>query len=601
MFLVLISSITANPIVNHKQVWNSIKNNEKLHTDEVHSITKRQVSRELSSHGNGHIVLAVEEMQGAVISRLDNTSVPATDDGIIIRKKKDTESKESKDSNFLPTTFSAKGDDDEEDTALHWFGFPRYERVLPPWLDFTKKNGILNRECDEKEALAHCGYKYPCIKNVCSRCTRSKECPDKYVCVPNPKEPQSMGINTNICVPRDLLTQWTWGDTFATILITITAMLCAVAGLGGGGVYVPLLLLLGGLSPKEAVPLSQVMIVGGAIVNVLMFMGDSHPKFKERPRIDFEIVMMLNPSLACGVTLGVICHIISPSWLIVLLLIITLVIAFHKTFWKGIATWQKESKVIEAKKREAPVPSPKAEPITIVKANSTVIKEKTMSFIQNYINLGISSKLPISLIVLCWSIFFGMSLISPEKCSLMYWIKVLIQVGIALCFTLIASVYCLNHDKEGDLSWSPRTKWLYPLLSAASGFLGGFLGIGGGMIMGPLLLELGMIPEANQATTAMFVFLSSSLATLQFFLLDAEMPQYVAWYASWVAIATLIGQTGMEYLLSKYNRPSLIILCIATVVGVSLIMMSVVGVIDVAEDVRKHASMSFQPHILCGR
>merc|ERR1719428_1180671 len=79
---------------------------------------------------------------------------------------------------------------------------------------------------------------------------------------------------------------------------------------------------------------------------------------------------------------------------------------------------------------------------------------------------------------------------------------------------------------EGLLDWTPTTMWQYPLFAVVAGFLGGFLGIGGGIIMGPLLLELGMGAEANQATTAMFVFLSSSLATIQFVVLGKALPDY---------------------------------------------------------------------------
>merc|ERR1719449_34308 len=99
----------------------------------------------------------------------------------------------------------------------------------------------------------------------------------------------------NICVPRDLKNHWNHMEVIATILIVLTAMLSAAAGMGGGGVYVPLLLLLGGLSTKEAVPLSQAMIVGGASVNVIMFCGERHPKDPRRPKIDYEVLMMLNP------------------------------------------------------------------------------------------------------------------------------------------------------------------------------------------------------------------------------------------------------------------------------------------------------------------
>merc|ERR1719449_559736 len=151
-----------------------------------------------------------------------------------------------------------------------------------------------------------------------------------------------------LCIPRDLASQWAWREVVCTILIIITAMLSAAAGMGGGGVYVPLLLLLLGLSAKEAVPLSQAMIVGGAVVNILMFSGERHPKFPQRPRIDYEVIMMLNPTLATGVTLGVICNIISPQWLIVVILLVTLVIALQKTVTKGIEQWKKESTALAA-------------------------------------------------------------------------------------------------------------------------------------------------------------------------------------------------------------------------------------------------------------
>merc|ERR1719379_3273171 len=103
-----------------------------------------------------------------------------------------------------------------------------------------------------------------------------------------------------------------------------------------------------------------------------------------------------------------------------------------------------------------------------------------------------------------------------------------------------------TEQEEGLLQWTPKTLWLYPLMSTVAGFLGGFLGIGGGIIMGPMLIALGMTNEANQATTATFVFLSSSLATIQFIVLGKTMPQYVVWFTTWVVIATFVGQTGLD-------------------------------------------------------
>jgi len=65
------------------------------------------------------------------------------------------------------------------------------------------------------------------------------------------------------------------------------------------------------------VPLSQALIFFGSVVNILMFVGDTHPKDVKKPRIYYDTIMMLNPGLCVGVTCGVMLHVISPSWIIV--------------------------------------------------------------------------------------------------------------------------------------------------------------------------------------------------------------------------------------------------------------------------------------------
>merc|ERR1719399_1857763 len=152
---------------------------------------------------------------------------------------------------------------------------------------------------------------------------------------------------------------------------------------------------------------------------------------------------------------------------------------------------------------------------------------------------------------------------------------------------------------EGALAWTPRTLWLYPLCSLAAGFMGGFLGIGGGIIMSPMLLELGVLPEVNQATTALFVFLSSSLATVQFVVLGKTMPEFVLWFTSCVVLATFLGQTLIDFLLRRTGRSSVIVLSIAGIIAGSLVMMTIVGTVDVVSDLYHGAYMGFQFMKLC--
>eukprot|EP00397_Hematodinium_sp_SG-2012_P039745 GEMP01043440.1.p1 GENE.GEMP01043440.1~~GEMP01043440.1.p1 ORF type:complete len:525 (+),score=101.45 GEMP01043440.1:214-1788(+) len=469
----------------------------------------------------------------------------------------------------------------------NWIGFPRDSGDGAEWSDLVRTGGIINRACDEEKTLAQCGYRYPCRNNVCSECRHSRDCSEKYVCLLANDSPNGKPI----CVPRDLRTMYNWWDFLGTILITVTAMLCAVAGMGGGGVYVPLMLLLLGLSTKEAVPLSQVMILGGSLVNIFMFAGDRHPKFPNRPRIDYEVVMLLNPALACGVTLGVICHVIAPGWLIVSMLLLALALAFHNTLRKGVCAWKKETEAMRvAGTTDMLHDASYAEPEPVV----------CSAYMEWLHPLSAATVKHCALISLVWCGFLAFNLLQPTKCSSYYWIKVAAQVVFCIGFTVLGTYNLVRDTKNSaDLEWSTRNLRLYPVLAMGSGFLGGFLGIGGGMVMGPLMLELGMVPEANQATTALFVFLTSSLASVQFWYLGVEMPQYVAWYTVWVIMATFIGQTGVGYILRIYQRSSIIILSIAAVVGVSMCMMTIVGSVEAYTDWKSGASMNFQPYKLC--
>ncbi len=69
-----------------------------------------------------------------------------------------------------------------------------------------------------------------------------------------------------------------------------------------------------------------------------------------------------------------------------------------------------------------------------------------------------------------------------------------------------------------DVVWSKRIFIKYPLYSFISGVMAGLLGIGGGLIIGPLLLELGLHPVVSTATSNFMVLFTSSSTSIQFIL-----------------------------------------------------------------------------------
>lgn len=57
------------------------------------------------------------------------------------------------------------------------------------------------------------------------------------------------------------------------------------------------------------------------------------------------------------------------------------------------------------------------------------------------------------------------------------------------------------------MEWNSRNTVLYPWFAFAAGLAAGMMGVGAGVVIGPLLLELGMRPETGAATTAFMIVL----------------------------------------------------------------------------------------------
>ena len=103
---------------------------------------------------------------------------------------------------------------------------------------------------------------------------------------------------------------------------------------------------------------------------------------------------------------------------------------------------------------------------------------------------------------------------------------------------------------------------MYPLLAIFAGIMGGLLGIGGGMIVSPILMELGVIPTVNSATTAVVVLVISSSSTLQFLLMDTLDPDYMFFFMAIGIVGTIIGKTLISYAIKQYGRRSVVMLTV---------------------------------------
>ncbi|CAN0410444.1 unnamed protein product, partial [Hapterophycus canaliculatus] len=69
---------------------------------------------------------------------------------------------------------------------------------------------------------------------------------------------------------------------------------------------------------------------------------------------------------------------------------------------------------------------------------------------------------------------------------------------------------------EGDVEWDPKNTLRYPAVCFFAGFFAGLFGVGGGIVKGPLMLEMGVHPMVASATSAVMILYTSFTATTSF-------------------------------------------------------------------------------------
>eukprot|EP00475_Leptophrys_vorax_P025859 TRINITY_DN36193_c0_g4_i1.p1 TRINITY_DN36193_c0_g4~~TRINITY_DN36193_c0_g4_i1.p1 ORF type:complete len:354 (+),score=25.80 TRINITY_DN36193_c0_g4_i1:147-1064(+) len=157
----------------------------------------------------------------------------------------------------------------------------------------------------------------------------------------------------------------------------------------------------------------------------------------------------------------------------------------------------------------------------------------------------------------------------------------------------------LSHWCDFDaLSAFPNNDLIFALSALVAGWMGGLLGIGGGMVMGPVLLELNVPPQVSSATSSFIVVFSSSLSVLEFHLLG-RIPFAPAMFFFLIAmIAAVSGLSLVRAYIVRSGRVSIIIFALATVIGASGVVLGGVGGQRVYVDWQSGVPMGFRN--LCG-
>lgn len=379
-----------------------------------------------------------------------------------------------------------------------------------------------------------------------------------------------------------------WRIVVGTVIGFFGAAFGSVGGVGGGGIFVPMLTLIIGFDPKSSTAISKCMITGAAAATVYYNIKLRHPTL-DLPIIDYDLALLFQPMLVLGISIGVAFNVIFADWMITVLLIILFIGMSTKAFFKGVETWKKETITKkEAARRLAPTDNG-----TQTEPNES--KASKVSIIENvyWKELGI--------LVAVWIIILSLQIAKNKTttCSASNWVLNLLQIPVAFGASAYEAILLYKGRRviasrgEAGRIWRVHQLILYCFGGIMAGVVGGMLGLGGGFILGPLFLELGVPPQVSSATATFAMLFSASLSVVEYHLLHRFPVPYSLYFAAAATVAAFAGQSVVRRIIAILGRASLIIFVLAFTIFVSAISLGGVGISNMIKQIEEKKYLGF--------
>lgn len=379
------------------------------------------------------------------------------------------------------------------------------------------------------------------------------------------------------------------GALRAGLCLFIGGVICTAGGIGGGGIYVTVLMFFGELSVHDAIPMSKVVVFAASLPSLILNLSKSIVE-KEgsaaKSLIDYNVCRIVVPWALIGTLLGVYWNRHVDGTVIVGLLCVILIGMTALICRKGWEQHCEEEKLEEEQQRilqkamgESPQDGSRVQDATIPadsddhsqaagEGSLESDKGEERPLARNTL-LPIDMKLAGSALLLV--IFCGTMRYHTVKCirdgdGCTHPIAEIISVGqlnelknhtqvlegLQSFILFVPVIYCsviaayYSHGcvkSEDDWSWCRVAS--YSLMAITTGALAGLVGIGGGLIFAPFFIQMGMDPHVAVASSSTCVIFTSSSTTFQYLFTDR-------------IIVALIFSFGIPHLMAAYTGTKLV-------------------------------------------
>jgi uncharacterized membrane protein YfcA len=363
-----------------------------------------------------------------------------------------------------------------------------------------------------------------------------------------------------------------WEVLQCSFVLFFAGLLCSAGGIGGGGVYVTVLMVAGRLSPRDAVPLSKAIVFVGSLSSLALNLGRKvTSKSGEKELINVSVCRLVVPAALLGTLFGVVINRNAKDLYILLLLVGILlsmtVLVLRMTWTQYCLDTSGEGMPPTASGR-----------CSTSRAVWSGMHKRDLRVADKYGGLCL-----LSLVVACgvvrhhasaclWELERGASLAMRQAAcqhpTLAFFVgdrlegwmghswgpclamMLTLLVPIVACSLSVASssVTCIVHE-----GWSLAEVAKYETMAVLTGCLAGLVGIGGGLIFSPFLLIMGVDPATAVATSSTCVLFTSSSTTLQYLLTDRIIMAAAVAYGFINLIASYLGTALVIYLQDRFT------------------------------------------------
>lgn len=382
---------------------------------------------------------------------------------------------------------------------------------------------------------------------------------------------------------------WGWHEVklkptiICCIVLFIGAVLCSAGGIGGGGIYVTVLMVAGQLTPHDAVPLSKAVVFFGSLSSLFLNIKKTlamQEGGQKATLIDYNVCRLVVPCSLLGTLIGVMVNSMIASWLIVAMLAGILIGMTYMSFMKFTQQYMEES-MDEDDENDNPQCPVKRKSTRAAQAELEA--EREQGHIRGILlnGEGWGAFFLLLFTIMCgvfrqhsmncrgllsdgmgpsmdactrpvMSIFLGGNLctwMSDATLKEVLPIAALV-IPAGICLAIASSYSATLMQSEG---WTAKEVCGYGTMALFTGCFAGLVGIGGGLVFSPFMLWMGLAPSVAVATSSTCVIFTSSSTTMQYLFTDRITIALALIYGVCSSIASYCGTSAVHALQEKFN------------------------------------------------